>query len=260
MVASHSILTSTQVHKGTGVDDKPNKWQSPSLYSRNMDRGTASTKPHSCGFAAAVCARGLFRLPRMPDARMPGCQDPRSPRTQGHPSSWTSGRSAWSPRWPTARAPATARPRSYQQGRTMSPDPTVVRSSPNLWANDKTGLGRDWDGTGRTGWACCASVTLRATNSLSASARGLSLVSSSARVVPSVSVHSQSSRPCPALQRRRRYGVHRYKSTMPLYSPRPPSYTPYMLPPLSYSRPHEPKHSPAILPKAPLSTDKLPLT
>lgn len=53
-----------------------------------------------------------------------------------------------------------------------------------------------------------------------------------------------SSIPCRERQTRRDATVHRYKCTMPLYSPRRPSYT-VNAPTSPYSRPHEPKHSPA---------------
>lgn len=186
-----------------------------------MDRGTAVDEEHTSNRIAAVslsacacCACGRFRRARIP----------------GHPSSWMSRRSAWSPRWPTARAPATARLRSCNKVepclRTL---PWYVLS--HLWANDKMGL----DGTG---WPAvlpspCLQLPVRST------ARGLSLVSSLQRAwflglgrFP----------PAPSPAGRRRYIVTNLQCPC---TPHAGLHIPYMLPRLPYSRPHEPKHSPA---------------
>lgn len=141
-----------------------------------MDRGTAAVyryrtvtttthPPQSSGFAfccaCLLCMRALQTLPSVP-----GCKDAR-------PSEQLD---LWAVRLVSPLADSACsrnRPSSQlRQGRTMSPDPTVVRSSPTC------GLTTRWDWAGLAEWmACCASVTLRAAP-LSASARGLSLVSS----------------------------------------------------------------------------------
>lgn len=132
-----------------------------------------------------------------------------------------------------------------QQGRTMLPASTVVRSFPTC------GLTTRWDWTGLDG--CCASVTLPAAP-LPASARGLSLVSCLQRSTrgSSVSVHSPSS-----ICYSGRYIVTN------LHRPRTPHaglHIPVYAPTSPYSRPHEPTHSLASFIKLHFQTDKLHFT
>lgn len=118
----------------------------------------------------------------------------------------------------------------------MSAVSTVVRSL------QPVGLTTRWDWTGLDGLLCFRHP---ACSSLSASARGLSLVSSPAPAWFLGLGPFPSSIPC----RERATGrltVHGYKCTIPLYSPRRPSYTVYT-PTSPYSRPHEPEHSLACI-------------
>lgn len=123
-------------------------------------------------------------------------------------STWSSARSAWSPRWPTARAPAAARlPSCNKVGPCCRLLPWYVLS--HLWANDKMGL----DGTG---WLLCfrhPACSSPARTSTRPVARFLQQHAWFLGLGPFSQLHP--------LQ----LEVHRYKSTSPLYSPRRPSYT-----------------------------------
>lgn len=94
---------------------------------------------------------------------------------------------------------------------------------------------------------CCASVTLPTAPCPHQHAACRSFLLQHPRG-SSVSVHSPA--PSPAERERERatgrLTVHGYKCTIPLYSPRRPSYT-VNTPTSPYSRPHEPEHSLACI-------------
>lgn len=144
-------------------------------------------------------------------------------------STWSSARSAWSPRWPTARAPAAARlPSCNKVGPCCRLLPWYVLS--HLWANDKMGL----DGTG---WLLCFRHPACSSPARTSTRPVARFLSPAARVVP----RSRSILPAPSAT----VGGTSLQIYIALVLPTPAFIYPYMLPRLPYSRPHEPEHSPA---------------
>jgi hypothetical protein len=209
-------------HKGHAVDDKPSGNR---RHRRNGPRHSRSLQTQINRVAAVSLSAAPAVHPGSSDC--PGCQAIRAAGPLCGPPGLPAGRQRVLPQPPVLAAATRYNHVSGPYRGTFSPT---------------CGLTTRWDWMG-TGWAAvlpspCLQLPVRTASAHqhAACCRSFPLQRAWFGLGPS----TPSSIPCRGTLQQ----VHCYKSTMPLYSPRRPSYTVYA-PTSPYSRPHEPKHSPA---------------